>query len=165
MTSASEPTSGSIPRPLPRAAATATATASVPVPATDASTVRMRRAAANVVWLLHVGIVATVMLAGLLPFETLWWLILALAPIMQIQWWANRNRCVLTTLEHRLREATPGAAAARPTANEIPAPEDTFVGRLLGPFVGELSNRAIDGIATGVLWLAFLVCSARIGLG
>jgi len=151
MTSDSEPTSD----PIPRARATAP----------DAYTIPMRRAAANVVCLLHGAIVATVMLAGLLPFETLWWLILALAPIMQIQWWVNRNRCVLTTLEHRLREGRPGAAEDRSPASPVPTPEDAFVGRLLGPFVGELSNRAIDGIATGVLWLGFLICGARIGLG
>lgn len=69
MTSALEPTSGSIPRAT----------------APDAYTVRMRRAAANVVWLPHVAIVASVMVAGLLPFKAfkaLWWLILALAPII-----------------------------------------------------------------------------------
>ena len=150
--SASEPTQGSIPARH----------------ALEVRTLRIRRAAADVVWLLHVAIVATVMLAGLLPFKILWWLMLALAPIMQLQWWANRNRCVLTTLEHRLREgarATAGAPAAATVAAVAPAPEAPFIGRLLRPFVGELSNRAIDGIATSVLWLGFVVCIARIGLG
>ncbi len=149
MTSASEPTPGSIPTRH----------------AIGVRMVRMRRAAADVVWLLHGAIVATVMFAGLLPFEILWWLMLALAPIMQLQWWANRNRCVLTTLEHRLREGAPSEAGARATPHEDTAPEGTFVGRLLRPCVGELSNRAIDGIATGVLWIGFVVCVARIGLG
>lgn len=112
----------------------------------------LRRMAAGGVWALHTGLVALVLSAWLLPFATLWWIVLALAPLMQLQWWITGGVCVLTTLEQRLR-GDPRAGRAE---------QGTFVGRLLRPLFGEVSPRAVDRICTGINWLAFAACGLRL---
>lgn len=113
--------------------------------------------AANLVWLVHMAVIVTVVAAALLPFEGLWWAMLLVAPGMQLQWRLNRNQCLLTDLEAFLRrdESGPGTGDARHG-------DSTFVARLLSPVVGEVSERAVDVLSTGLLWASFAGCGARL---
>ncbi|HKK53118.1 MAG TPA: DUF2784 family protein [Myxococcota bacterium] len=117
-----------------------------------------RRLAADAVCLLHIGVVGFVMTCWALPIAPLWWLMLALAPLMHLQWRMNDDRCLLSDLETHLRRMPPPEAAT-------PDPERTFIGRLLRPVFGPVPMSVVDGLSYGVLWASFSGCAARLAAG
>lgn len=81
-------------------------------------------------------------------------MVVFLAPVMQVQWWLADGVCVLTTIESRLR--------GNPLAGRLE--QETFVGRLLRPAVGEISRATVDHACTAIVWLMFTLCALRISL-
>lgn len=126
---------------------------------TPSASVWLRRSAADVVWAIHMGVVALVVTSWMWPARPVWWTMIALAPIMHVQWRLNDGVCVLTLLEDRLRGRAAGASIdATATATK----RETFVGRLLEPFTGELSPAAVDRLCYGLLWVSFAACALRL---
>jgi hypothetical protein len=99
-----------------------------------------RRILATLVWAVHIGVIALVLTAWMLPVPSLWWTVGLLSPCLQIQWSLNEGQCVLTTLEHWLLEV--------PNAGD--PIQASFTGRLLKPVFGELPPRTVDMICYGV---------------
>lgn len=113
-----------------------------------------RSVAADFVWLLHGAIVVIVVMAPLLPYASLWWMMIGLAPAMHMQWRLNDDRCLLTDLEQSLRGKNPSSIEGQ-AGVEAAEVRESFIGSLLEPVIGRASERAADLLSHGVLWLSF----------
>ena len=140
----------------------------------------MRTAMARTVWLLHVGVMLLLLTAWCLPWRWAPWVAVTLAPMVHLNWWVFRDRCILTILEEKLR----GAPAAAPVAagGEAPArpagpavgdePQEAlgdteedlhFVSTFLSGLLGRPVSRAVaDRISYGVVWTGFALGAGRL---
>jgi len=118
----------------------------------------LRLALAHAVRALHLGIVAVLCLGWLTPWPVILWTVVFLAPAVQAGWWLNRDRCVLTELEERLR-----GPRQRVTLPEDEERSPNFIVDLLSaalrrPVSHDLTNRLIYAVN----WLGFSVAVLRL---
>lgn len=62
-----------------------------------------RNLAIKLLQTVHMAVLAFVLTAPLLPFRSVWIAHLVFVPLMFLHWKTNRNRCVLTQIEARLK--------------------------------------------------------------
>lgn len=120
-----------------------------------------RERLAQLVRWLHVLVIGFVILAPMMPFAIPWRVMIVLAPAMHLQWRLNQDRCLLTDLENALIETRD---EDRASSGEPPSSEETFVGRLLEPVFGEISDAQVDLLSYGILWLSFAGSTLRLFL-
>lgn len=107
---------------------------------------------------LHLSIVAILCVGWLTPWPVALWTVVFLAPAVQVGWWLNRDRCVLTELEERLR-----GPRQRMTLPEDAERSPNFIVDLLSaalrrPVSHDVTNRLIYAVN----WLGFSVALMRL---
>lgn len=108
--------------------------------------------AARLVWLVHIGIVITVLTGWMLPYPLVWAVVAVLCPTMQLLWWLNNDVCVLTSLECWLR-GEPAAGSPE---------QGSFVGRLLERSFGPVTEETVSRVSNGVNFFAFAASVLRL---
>lgn|GEM_PF-5011541 len=104
---------------------------------------------ANLVWLVHTGLVAFMLTAWAMPWSEVWAFVLVLVPLMEINW-NSRWRCVLSILEERLRGTPVGHGA-----------NGMFIAALVAPFGWDMTERQGWWLLHGVSATVWLICGVR----
>ena len=119
----------------------------------------MRLLLARGVWAIHTAIVVFVCIAWALPWTQAIWAAVIVYPMIQLNWWVFRGRCVLTILEEKLR-GSGASVSVQEATEEFHFLQDLGM-RLFGRPVARIWA---DVVAYAVLWGGFAIASVRLYL-
>ena len=106
---------------------------------------------AEFVKIIHILLITYMTFGWIVNNRYVWISIIILAPLFHIHWKTNKNTCILTDIEKRLRGN-----------KEI---EGTFIGGLAKKFLNiELSDSTISKLAYGVMYSSAIICILRFQL-
>lgn len=98
---------------------------------------------------IHMAVLLFVIAAGFSPWREVWLVHVVFVPLMFIHWKTNRNRCVLTQIESRLK-------------GEREVSESGFIKRVITKFIGrEPSERALQRTINSILVVAWSLSAIR----
>jgi len=104
--------------------------------------------AAEFVKISHILVISYMTFGWIVNNRYVWLSIMALAPLFHIHWKTNKDTCILTDIEKKLRGN-----------KEI---QGTFIGGLAKKFVKkELADSTVSKLAYGVMYSSALICFTR----
>jgi len=111
---------------------------------------------ARAISVVHGAVVLLFVVGWALPWRQALWAVVLGATVVQAGWWLFGNRCLLTVAEARLR----GSPAGGVTLDDAHFVRD-LAERVLGR---RPSERWLELATYGVMWGAFAIAAARLGL-
>ncbi len=119
-------------------------------------TPRSREVVATGVWLVHLLLTIFMITVWMIPWKWAAWVGIFFLPLVVLHWKTNRNRCVLTLLEQRLREGNLSKLLPK-------AQEQLFIRELLRQIFGvNWSPEVVNGIIYFILVFVWMICFCRI---
>ncbi len=107
---------------------------------------------ADLVKLAHISIITYMTFGWIIPNKVVWFSITLMTPALHIHWKTNDNKCILTTIEKKLRRSN--------------SEKGTFIGGLSKTFLNiELSDSMVSKLAHVTMYSSMLICIVRLYLG